>query len=77
MTKQELVSEIEALMEVSPGTLKGDDVLAAHPEWDSMRVLGFIVMVEEQLHQVVDGAAVAKAKTVNDLLGLVDAHLQK
>ncbi len=77
MTRQEFLSEVEALMEVSPGTLKGDDVLADHPEWDSMRVLGFIVMVEEQMHQVVDGAAVAKAKTVNDLLGLVAAHLQK
>jgi acyl carrier protein len=76
MTKQEFLREVEALIEVAPGTLKGDDVLASYPEWDSMRVLGFIVLVEEQLHQVVDGAAVAKATTVNELLGLVAAHLQ-
>jgi acyl carrier protein len=76
MTKQEFIGEVEALMEIAPGTLKEDDVLASHPEWDSMRILGFIVLVEEQLHLVVDGTKVAKAATVRDLLGLVGAQLQ-
>jgi len=75
MTQQEFLREIDALMEVDPGTLQGDEVLASIPEWDSMRVLSFIVLVEEQLHVVIDGSSVAKAKTVNDLLGLVAGHL--
>ena len=75
MTKQEFLKEADALMEVDPGSLKGDEVLANIPQWDSMRVLSFIVQVEEQFHLVIDGSAVAKAKTVNDLLGLVATHL--
>ena len=76
MTKQEFLREIDALMEFDPGSLQGDEVLASIPEWDSMRVLSFIVLVEEQLHVVIDGSSVAKAKTVNDLLGLVAGHLR-
>jgi acyl carrier protein len=75
MTQQEFLREIDALMEADPGTLKGGEVLASIPEWDSMRVLSFIVLVEEQLHVVINGSSVAKAKTVNDLLGLVAGHL--
>jgi acyl carrier protein len=75
MTRREFLTELETLMELPPGSLKGDEPLSSLAPWDSMGVLGFVLLVEEKLGHVVEGSAVAEAKTIADLLALVETHL--
>jgi len=71
MTKQEFLAEIENMMELAPGTLKGDDLLKSYPQWDSMQVLNFIVFVQEKFDTVIEGSQVAEVSTFDDLAALV------
>ncbi len=75
MTRQEFLNELENMMALPPMSLTGKDDLASLPQWDSMQVLSFIVLVEEKLGLVVNGPDVGKSTTVDDLLLLVQARL--
>jgi acyl carrier protein len=76
MTRQEFLHELENLLELEPGKLKGDELLSEIPQWDSMMRLNYIMFVEDKFKEVVDGTAVGKAKIVNDLIGFVEVHLR-
>jgi acyl carrier protein len=74
MKKQEFINELENLLELNPGTLTDTAVLRSFPTWDSMQILNVILLAEEKLGYVLDGVAVGRAKTVGDLLVLLDGH---
>ena len=76
MTKQEFLRELEQMMEMDSGSLTGEEVLNDLPEWDSLQILNFLVLVDEKFGVVIDGVNVMEVKTVNDLLALVDTHIQ-
>lgn len=76
MTKQEFLHELEQMMELDYGSLTGKEALTALPEWDSLQILNLLVLVDEKFGVVIDGVHVMEAKTVNDLLVLVDTHIQ-
>lgn len=76
MTKQKLLHELEQMMELDHGSLTGEEVLTDLPAWDSLQILKLLVLVDEKFGVVIDGAHVMLAKTVNDLLVLVDTHIQ-
>jgi acyl carrier protein len=44
-------------------------------EWDSMAILGFIALADEQLGAEVDPQAAAEAKSMGELVQLVRSHL--
>ena len=70
MTKAELYSELEELLEIKPGTIQGKETLRELSGWDSMAVLSIIAMVDEKLGEVVSPSALAECKTVLDLANL-------
>ena len=72
MTRDEFLRGLEKQLECEPGSLKGDEVLADLEQWDSLRALGFVVWVKKTTGVVVDGAKIAKAKTVADLASLLN-----
>ena len=76
MRKLEFLSELEDLMELAPKTLNDESVLTEFSNWDSMMILGFIVMAEQKLGYVVEGKTVGKANTVQDLFNIVKDYLQ-
>lgn len=76
MNKQEFLRQLEQMMEMDSGSLTGEEALTDLPEWDSLQILEFLVLVEEKFCVVIDGVDVMEAKTVNDLLALVDTHIQ-
>jgi acyl carrier protein len=72
MTRENLLREIERMVEVAPGTLRGPEELGGLPGWDSMTQLTFIVHVERALGLRVPATRVAACRTVHDLLALVE-----
>jgi acyl carrier protein len=76
MTEQELINELENMMGIDPSSLSKESVLGDLPQWDSMQILSFILMVEDKFKLVVEGPEVAKAKTVSDLMLLLGDKIQ-
>jgi acyl carrier protein len=71
MTRQEILFELEYLLEKSKGSLAGSEILDDLPEWDSLAILAYIAMVQKKTDFVLDSMALSRAKTVNDLIALV------
>lgn len=74
MTKQEFLSEIEEMLEVDTGSIKGDELLSDLP-WDSLAVVSFIALVDDLLEVAVSPQSLAQAKSLGDVLVLVEHKL--
>ena len=70
MQKTEFYSELESMLEMEPGTIKGDELLVNLPGWDSVAVLSFIALADSKLGESVPAAALVRTQTVADLIGL-------
>jgi acyl carrier protein len=70
MKIEEFIGEIETIIEVDPGTITKDDVLASFVGWDSMAVISFIAMADSKIGVAVDANLLVSCKTVGDLAGL-------
>lgn len=71
MEKSAFLRSLDEMLELEPGTLTGSEVLATLEMWDSLAIISFIALVDEQYGIVVEGERLAQAKTVDDLIGLV------
>jgi acyl carrier protein len=71
MTKQDFLLRLDELIEVSPGTLRGTDLLSDVPGWDSVAIMGFIALVDEEFGAPVLPRRLAACKTVDDLVALL------
>lgn len=69
--KKELLICLDELFELTPGTLKGEELLVDLEAWDSLTVIGLIALVDEKLQKVLSPNTLIEAKTINDILGLV------
>jgi len=68
MNAKEFLLALDEMLELDAGTLTGGETLESLDDWDSLAVISFIAMVDEKLDLVVEGAKLAEAKTVADLL---------
>ena len=75
MSKQEFYSRFTELLELDHVNLAGDERIADFETWDSMKVLEFIGMADEQFGIIVSASALAKCQTVNDLIALLDGKV--
>jgi acyl carrier protein len=62
---------LEQVLDVAPGTLKGGEALAGLDTWDSMAVLGFLAMADEQYGAMIPPKRVPECRTVDDLTDLI------
>ena len=76
MKKSDFYLKVDELLEQDPGTLKGDEVLAALPKWDSLALMGFIALLDQQFGLIVPASRIADCKTVQDLAELAGDKLQ-
>lgn len=74
MARDAFIQQIEDLLEMRPGTLHGDERLVDLAEWDSLAVMSFLALADEQYGQTVAPQAIGQAQTVNDLRGLLDVE---
>lgn len=65
---------LDDLLELTPGTLTGSEELKNIEAWDSLAVMAFIAMVDEEFNVMVPPAQLAKSKTVADLITLIEEH---
>jgi acyl carrier protein len=77
MTRNEFISEIENLLEVAPGTFTGETFLGDIERWDSLAVVGFIALVDENLGFTPPPKKIAASKTLEDLVKLVGSYLEE
>lgn len=76
MKKNEFLLEIDELLELDEGTLKGEEVLSDFEEWDSLAVISFIALADEKFDFIINGNELIEAKKVADLLNLVAEHIE-
>jgi acyl carrier protein len=69
MTQEELLLEMDDLLELPPGSLKGPEALKDLEQWNSMAVIGFIALADSNGASV-SARAIADCTTVAELLSL-------
>jgi acyl carrier protein len=70
MTKMQFYSELETMLEMDQGSIKGDESVLDLPGWDSLAVLTFISMADAKLNVTVSAASLMSCRTVDDLAAL-------
>jgi acyl carrier protein len=71
MRRAVFLNKLEEIMEAPEGSLKGDEKLADLPRWDSMTVVQFIALVDEDFGMPVSASDLLKAQTLPDLMNLL------
>jgi len=76
MTRSEFISEIENLLEIDTGSLTGETLLHNIERWDSLAVVGFIAMVDENLGFTPSPKKITGSETIEDLVKIAGSHLE-
>ncbi|MDR3689475.1 MAG: acyl carrier protein [Fimbriimonas sp.] len=74
MTRAEFLDRVAELMEMGQGSLTGDETLEALG-WDSLCALSFIVLADEEFQLRVTGSQMRSARSVQDLLEMVNDRI--
>ena len=73
MSEAEKISLLEEAMDLEPGTLKPEDVLADFDEWDSIAALSLIAVFDSNLGKTLSGDDIKKFVTVKDVIDFMEA----
>jgi acyl carrier protein len=75
MTRQEFLSSMDELLELSSGTLQGPEKLEELEQWNSMAMIGFIALADTNNGAKLSARQITSCTTIADLLDLakVDA----
>ena len=68
MNKTQVLLLLDDLLEVSPGTLKGNESIQ---DWDSIAIIGLIALADERFNKSVSTNQLQTAKTVNDVVNFL------
>lgn len=69
--KKDFLLSLDELIEADPGTLTGAEMLQGMDSWNSLAVVGFIALVDEQFGITLSPNQIAKSKTVDELMALL------
>jgi acyl carrier protein len=69
--QQRLLLLIDELMELAPGTLTGAEKLEDLDGWNSLALVGFIAMVDQNFQHSISPRDMRRCQTVADLAALV------
>lgn len=70
MTRAEFLSEMDDLLGLRPGTLRGDEKLEELQNWDSTSLIGLLALAESVNDVHISPEQVVGSTTVADLLRL-------
>jgi acyl carrier protein len=76
MKTSDFLKLLDDALDLPQGTLTGTEQLSDIPEWDSLAVISFIALVDEQFNVILEGEKLAEAKSVADLLALLQGQLE-
>ena len=71
MTQEEKIGMLEEMMGLEEGSLTADTELSDLPEWDSVAVISFVVLMDEQFSKQISGAQIRGFVTVADALAVM------
>lgn len=72
MTNQQKLEKLEEIMDLEAGELKEDSVLSEYEEWDSIAILSFIALMDEEFGKIVKGAEIKQCVTVKDAMDMME-----
>jgi acyl carrier protein len=75
MTKKEFLGLVEEILEVDAGSLTGEEEIADLAGWDSLAVVSFIAMIDEELDLTLKPDQIAQAKSLQELMNLLGDNL--
>ncbi|MGE6487379.1 hypothetical protein [Paenisporosarcina sp. NPDC076898] len=68
MTETEKLEMLEEMMELEEGTLTSEKLLADIEEWDSIAIISFISLMDEEFNKQIKGSQIKEFKTIEDAL---------
>jgi acyl carrier protein len=71
----EFCAKLEDILEMPNGSIEALDRLENLKAWDSMAIMLFIAMADEQFHLSLDVSKIQACKTVQDLAGLLGQNV--
>jgi acyl carrier protein len=72
MDKEQFIPQLEMVLEIEPGTLRGDQKVRDLEHWDSLKLLEILALADEQLHAEIDANKLAECVTIDEMLKLLD-----
>jgi acyl carrier protein len=73
MTREEFLRELDDILELASGTLNGAEKLEELEQWNSMAMISFIALADNN-GTTVSPRLIAKCATINDLLELAQVN---
>jgi acyl carrier protein len=70
MNRSQFLRQLDELIELEPGALKGDEALEGLDGWGSLAVLGYMAIVQENYGVIVTPVQISSCSTVDDLVAL-------
>lgn len=77
MNKKEFLRKLEDILELDDNTLNGTENLEELDDWDSLAVMSFIAMVDEDFGIAIDADGIMGCKTINDLADLLGDQISE
>ena len=71
MKKEKFLALLEEIIEADSGTLTDDEFINDVDGWDSLAVVSFIAMVDENFGVTLSAKKISDANTVQDLIVLL------
>lgn len=72
MTNEQKLAMLEEMMELDEGVLSENTDLSNLDEWDSLSLLSFMALMDDEFGKNVTGKEVRECKIVKDLLDMME-----
>ena len=73
MAREEFLAELDEVLELPRGTLKGLEKLEALEQWNSVAMIGFIALADTNNGTRISPRQIVNCATIEDLLKLAKA----
>jgi acyl carrier protein len=67
----EFYKKLDEILDIPAGTVKGGESLNGFAGWDSMAMLGFIALADENYSVAIPAKRIPACRSVDDLAGLI------
>ena len=67
---------LEEIVEADPDTLTSEELIEDLENWDSLAVVNFIALVDENFGITLSPEKIMNSKTVNELVSLLDGYIK-
>lgn len=73
MTNEKKIELIAEVLDVDPEKLAPETELESLEEWDSIALISFIAMMDDEFEKIVKGSELKEKKTVAELMAMMEA----